>query len=358
MTESKKSRSGEAKSLQELRNKEQSDMDRMPALGSDNNTDLSQLGRDPLEMILNPAVFEHLYRQASALARTSLIPKAFQGKPDDCFVATQMAVALRCQPMQVLQNTHVINGTPGFSAKFAIALANKNGPFRGVIKFKTNGKPESDPNFGVTAYATLRETNEVIEKTVTMKTAKGEGWDKNPKYQSMAEQMLSYRAAMFLIRLTCPEVLFGMNSVEEVEDILYSGREVIDGEVSYPEPDRSKPAPEKNPSLEDQRQSHANDRETDAHTTATEATQEETAAPEGEPPATNEEAEIDPEYKGPSFGEIMGLIMKADKNEQADYDTLADMIRTFPGARQREQLHTSLDNKFQRSRPVQTSALE
>ncbi len=45
----------------------------------------------------------------------------------------------------------------------------------------------------------------------------GEGWIKNPKYKTMAKQMISYRAAMNLIRLYAPEVLLGITVDVEVE---------------------------------------------------------------------------------------------------------------------------------------------
>ena len=58
-----------------------------------------------------------------------------------------------------------------------------------------------------------------ISITVGMDTARKEGWTSNPKYKTMPEQMLRYRSATWLIRTHCPEVLLGMQSSEEIQDV-------------------------------------------------------------------------------------------------------------------------------------------
>jgi len=55
-----------------------------------------------------------------------------------------------------------------------------------------------------------------------MKEARAEGWTKNPKYSSLPELMLRYRAAILLIRTHMPEVLNGLHTVEELDDIRVS----------------------------------------------------------------------------------------------------------------------------------------
>ena len=51
-----------------------------------------------------------------------------------------------------------------------------------------------------------------------MAMAKSEGWLSNPKWKSMPEQMLAYRAAAFFARVYCPEVLMGVSAEGEIED--------------------------------------------------------------------------------------------------------------------------------------------
>ncbi len=57
-----------------------------------------------------------------------------------------------------------------------------------------------------------------------MKEAKAENWTKNPKYNTLPELMLRYRAATLLIRTHAPEVLHGMHMIEELRDVEASKR--------------------------------------------------------------------------------------------------------------------------------------
>lgn len=160
--------------------------------------------------------FEFDWRKAQALSRSRMVPAHFQGKAEDCMVAVMMARQLGINDLLALQNIQLISGRPGFSASFAIGMANTRGPFAGPITWETKGKGDS---LAVTAMATVRATGERVSATVSMEIAKAEGWTKNAKYRSMPEQMLRYRSATWLIRLHCPEVLLGMSTAEELADI-------------------------------------------------------------------------------------------------------------------------------------------
>lgn len=158
-----------------------------------------------------------MWDMATALSRSTIIPKAFQGQAANCFVALDMANRMGASPMEIMQNIYVVHGTPGFSAKYAIAMANKSGVFKGPICFEERG---SGSTLSVTAFAIVRETGQRVEFTADMAMAKAEKWDSNPKYKSgLAALMLKYRSATLLIRTTCPEVLLGMQTAEEVEDV-------------------------------------------------------------------------------------------------------------------------------------------
>ena len=162
---------------------------------------------------------KELWNFATALSRSTIIPKAFQGQAANCFVALDMANRLGASPMEIMQNVYVVHGTPGFSAKYAIGMANKSGVFKGPICFEQSGQGDS---LSVTAYAIVRETEQRVEFTCDMAMAKAEKWTSNPKYRTMPHLMLRYRAATLLIRTSCPEVLLGMHTADELEDVRYA----------------------------------------------------------------------------------------------------------------------------------------
>lgn len=171
---------------------------------------------DALAYLTDAGTFEHIWRVAKAFSASKMVPAHFQGKPEDTFVAIQMALQLEVNPLLCLQNTQVINGRPGFSASFAIALANKRGPFAGPLTWQQEGEGD---NLSVTCNGTILASGEVVSVTVDMSMAKAEGWTRNPKYKTIPAQMLRYRSATWLIRLYCPEVLCGLPSSDELATV-------------------------------------------------------------------------------------------------------------------------------------------
>ena len=162
---------------------------------------------------------------------SGMVPAHFQGKPEACLVAMLYAEQLGEHPMLLFQEISVINGRPNTSARFAISRANKSGLLQGPITWKSKGQGDA---LEVTASATLRETGEIVQATVTMKEAAADGWTRNPKYRSIPEQMLRWRAATRLINLYMPEVLFGLGVKEEVEQVTVRETTVappVDGSV-------------------------------------------------------------------------------------------------------------------------------
>jgi len=168
--------------------------------------------------------FELIQRKAAAFAVSPLVPDHLRkdGKEiavANCIICLELAKLMSENPLVVMQNIHFVKGKPGWNASYMIARANASGYFQGGIKFRTEGKGES---MSVTASAVIKETGEVVEKTVDMATAKAVGWAANEKYKQIPEQMLSYRAATFLIRLYCPQVMLGYHTDAELIDEAYA----------------------------------------------------------------------------------------------------------------------------------------
>ena len=221
---------------------------------------------DNLAMWTDPKIRDDVWKAANRMAASQLVPVAYRNKPEDCMVAMELADILGVRTIAVLQNVSMVHGSPTFKATFATTLANQRGPFKHPIRYRVEGEGAS---LKVTAWSTMRDTDEVVEAYASMEMARLEKWDKNPKYQSMPEQMLHYRAATFLIRRHCPDILFGFHLTDEVEDIHASGQtyggapqaastpeqsckiedlnqEITDVEVEPVEPEKPKapPAPE------------------------------------------------------------------------------------------------------------------
>jgi hypothetical protein len=192
---------------------------------------------DVPDVLHDDGAFARVERMAQLLARSQLLPAAFRGKPEDVFFAFLIAQQMGVDVFTVLQSIHFVNGKPGWAAPFLISRANASGVFTDEIKFETTGE---GPSLAVTASATLKKSGERVSRTVSLAMAAADGWTKNAKYRSLPEQMLSYRAATFLIRLYCPGILYGLRPTDELEDIEATrGRPVAEErvvEVVEPEP--------------------------------------------------------------------------------------------------------------------------
>ena len=161
------------------------------------------------------AAQERIFKLADFLSRSTLIPKHFQGQPSNVFIALKMSDRLNVDFFELANGLYIVHGTPAFSGTFIIGRINASGLFKTRMNFKTEGTGDK---MQVTAYAKDHDDN-LCTATVGMSMAKAEGWIKNSKYQTMPEQMLTYRSATFFCRKHCPEVLLGTKSVDEVEDI-------------------------------------------------------------------------------------------------------------------------------------------
>lgn len=170
--------------------------------------------------IFNPANgtshFELAQRMAKALAATDLVPATYKGNVANCMIALELANRIGVSPLMVMQNLYPINGRPTWSSQFVIAAINTCGRFS-TLKFTFNAEKTS-----CYAYATEKLTGEVLRgTTISLDMAESEGWvqKKGSKWATMPELMLTYRAAAFFGRVYCPEILNGMHTDNEIEDI-------------------------------------------------------------------------------------------------------------------------------------------
>lgn len=165
----------------------------------------------------NKDQFNQLLRAAQMLSQTSIIPQSYQGKPQDCFVAIEMANRMGVSPMVVMQNMYVVKGKPSWAGQACTMLINSCGKFKDVKHVYTGEKGK--PNRGCYVTATrISDGSQVDGVEVTMQMAQSEGWTSNSKWRNMPELMLAYRASAFFARVYCPEAMMGVQTAEEVYD--------------------------------------------------------------------------------------------------------------------------------------------
>lgn len=172
--------------------------------------------------------FETQQRMATALSSSDLVPATYKGNVANCYIALDMAQRMNANPLMVMQNLHVIHGTPSFASKFLIASINASGRFT-ALHYEWCGDP-SDDSYGCRVVTFEKSDTErkypLIGEWVTIGLAKAEGWygKAGSKWKTMPGQMLRYRAAAWWQRAYCPEISMGFlttDEVREIEDVSY-----------------------------------------------------------------------------------------------------------------------------------------
>lgn len=171
-------------------------------------------------VLTDPTTFDVVVKQAAMLAKSTIIPDAYQGNPANVLVALEYAHRLRTSVLAVMQNLDVIHGRPGLRATFLIGTVNASGRFT-PLRFQWEGKEGTDER-GCRCVATDKGTGEeCVGPLITLGMAKEEGWygRKGSKWKTAPELMTTYRAATWWVRIYAPEMALGLQTADEVEDV-------------------------------------------------------------------------------------------------------------------------------------------
>lgn len=164
------------------------------------------------------AAFDQLFRMARLLSNSSIVPQAYQGKVEDCYIALDLANRMQIAPLVVMQNLYVVKGKPSWAGQACKMLIESCGKFSNA-QHNYFGEPGTDSRGCYLTAFRLSDGLVVQGPAVTIGMAKAEEWTKNSKWRNMPELMLAYRAAAFFARVHCPEALMGVQTAEEVYDV-------------------------------------------------------------------------------------------------------------------------------------------
>lgn len=166
----------------------------------------------------NPAALENAWRGATVLAKSQIVPQAYQNKPHDCLIALELATRIGIPPLAVMQNLAVVKGKPSWSGQACTMLVKASGQFINPTPVYFGAEGSDDRGCYLTATRTT-DGKTVCGTKITIQMAKAEGWTSNPKWRNMPDQMLAYRAAAFFARVYCPDALMGVQTTEEIYDV-------------------------------------------------------------------------------------------------------------------------------------------
>jgi hypothetical protein len=159
--------------------------------------------------------WEEIERFAEKAARSGMVPKDYIGKPDAICIAVQMGSELGLAPMQALQNIAVINGRPSVWGDAVIGLCRASDKCRGIREW-SEGSGET-----LTYYCEARRSDDpkpIVGKFSVAEAKQASLWGK-AIWQQYPQRMLQMRARGFALRDAFPDVLKGLISGEEAQDI-------------------------------------------------------------------------------------------------------------------------------------------
>lgn len=181
-----------------------------------------------------PKNFAQLFRIARVYVDAGLAPKAYLDSPNPiAAVSIGIQYALRCgvEIMMFLQNSYPVNGKIGIESKLAISMLIRSGKIKDRPEYKfhrdASGNILRTPDghiAGCTCLVVDAKTGIQYSQEVTWDHVKKEGWDKpkgsqTSKWLTLPEMMFQYRSGVFVMRMHYPDVLMGMMTIDELEDI-------------------------------------------------------------------------------------------------------------------------------------------
>lgn len=159
---------------------------------------------------LTPRTIEEALKFADMIAKSSMVPPQFQGKPGDVLVAVQMGMEVGLKPLQALQNIAVINGRPCLWGDAVRALIQNSG--------KQEYCQESDDGQTATCTMKRRDNPKESKHTFSAKDADSAGLSGKDTWKKYPARMRQWRAYSWCARDLFSDVLKGLSIAEEAQD--------------------------------------------------------------------------------------------------------------------------------------------
>jgi len=167
-----------------------------------------------------PTTLTEAMEFSTMLAKSSMVPKAYQNKPEDILVACQWGMEIGLAPLQALQNISVINGKPSVYGDAAMALVQNSSVCEDIEEF-VEGDGTQNP---VAVCIAKRKGRRPVTARFSVEDARRAGlWGKQGPWTQYPKRMLQMRARGFALRDAFPDVLKGLITAEEAQDYPTTG---------------------------------------------------------------------------------------------------------------------------------------
>ena len=203
---------------------------------------LPALGSSTTELLLRGDSLDRMFKVAEFMASSkTTLPAHFRGNPADCLAVVMQSMQWDMNPFAVAQKTHLVSGVLGYEAQLVNAVITSRAPVTGRLEYewfgdwdkvigkfeiKTNSegkqyrqpgwKLEDEEGLGVSVWATFKGESQPRRLDLLLAQARTRNstlWADDPR------QQLAYLATKRWSRLYCPDVIMGVYSPDEMEEV-------------------------------------------------------------------------------------------------------------------------------------------
>lgn len=201
-------------------------------------------------LILDPRHFQQMMAVAEIMATgMSTVPQHLRKNKGDCLAVVMQATQWGMNPFAVAQKTHVVNGTLGYEAQLVNAVVNTMAPTKDRINYEwfgdwskimgkfeereskkkvdeDTGKPlkyrvpawniKDEADLGIKVWATMKGETKPRELTLLLVQCRVRN---SPLWADDPRQQIAYLAVKRWTRLHCPDVLLGVYTPDELEEL-------------------------------------------------------------------------------------------------------------------------------------------
>src|ERR1017187_8052234 len=157
--------------------------------------------------------FAELEKFSHFMALSNFVPKHLRQKQADCLAVLLQSMRWEMDPFSVAQKTYFVNDGMAYEAQLVNAIILSRAPLKARPKLKWSGEGES-LKCEVSATFNGEQEPAVFEaelKTITTRNS--------PLWKQQPKQQLGYFATRAWARLYCPDVLMGVYTKEEIEEM-------------------------------------------------------------------------------------------------------------------------------------------
>lgn len=159
---------------------------------------------------LTPKNLTEAIALANVMAKSNIVPKEMQGKPENVLISIGMGAEVGMNPFQAVQSIMVVNGRPTIWGDGALGLVRASG-----LLAKIEEKMEGD-----TAVCVIQRKgeSEASYRFSVADATKAKLINKPGPWQDYPKRMLQMRARSWALRDKFADVLRGLGVREEVDD--------------------------------------------------------------------------------------------------------------------------------------------